>query len=207
VLIYLSSLDQWIMSSGKENIATPSASHDLSKHMKIVVYLKEKLLEAIGNLCLALRNKNVCLIIYNVFLGPHSRYITDACNDAHAGYVIYNKLMLMAQSMTTIPKPVYYKFDAVRGRLCEPSGMFWPAFNPDYDPGPPPPKLSKDNPSVPPLVTSPGTSSALSFNQKTGARPSRNHRMWPSQVRSNMQNLSPPNQGAHLTTHREVFQS
>lgn len=43
----------------------------------------------------------------------------------------------MAQSMATIPKPVYYKFDAVRGRLCEPSGMYWAAFNPDYDPGPP----------------------------------------------------------------------
>lgn len=37
------------------------------------------------------------------------------------------------------PKTTYYTFDAVRGRLCEPTGMQWFSYNPDYDPGPPPP--------------------------------------------------------------------
>lgn len=46
---------------------------------------------------------------------------------------------MMSKLMATSPKAVYYTFDAVRGRLCEPSGMHWSAFNPDYDPGPPPP--------------------------------------------------------------------
>jgi hypothetical protein len=75
-----------------------------------------------------------------VFFCTHFRDMTDASNDAHAAYVIYTKLIMSSQSMTTIPKSVYYTFDAVRGRLCEPSGMYWSAFNPDYDPGPLPPR-------------------------------------------------------------------
>ncbi|KAF9459441.1 ribonuclease H-like domain-containing protein, partial [Collybia nuda] len=62
-----------------------------------------------------------------------------AGNDAHSGYIIYEKLIAMSNLMPIPPKPVYYTFDAVRGRLCEPSGIHWFAFNPDYDPGPPPP--------------------------------------------------------------------
>lgn len=70
-----------------------------------------------------------------------------AANDAHAAYVIYTKLMTLTRSMTAIPKSVYYTFDAVRGRLCEPSGMYWYAFNPDYDPGPLPPIVPKEDES------------------------------------------------------------
>lgn len=96
-----------------------------------------------------------------------------ASNDAHAGYVIYNTLLMKAQLMTTIPKPVYYTFDAVRGRLCEPSGMYWCAFNPEYDPGPPSkrPKEGErnmNNSLVSPLVK---TSSTLPLNQATGVLP------------------------------------
>jgi len=92
-----------------------------------------------------------------------------ACNDAHAGYVIYNKLMAMAQSMTITPKPVYYKFDAVRGRFCEPSGMYWAAFNPDYDPGPPAREIVRkegesETPSSPVPLLDTRTSSGLSSN-------------------------------------------
>ncbi|RDB28430.1 Werner Syndrome-like exonuclease [Hypsizygus marmoreus] len=69
----------------------------------------------------------------------NTQQIEYAGNDAHAGFVIYERLAAMALSMEKIPKPAYYSFDAVRGRLCEPSGMHWMSYNPDYDPGPPPP--------------------------------------------------------------------
>ncbi|KAJ7770790.1 ribonuclease H-like domain-containing protein [Mycena maculata] len=61
------------------------------------------------------------------------------CSDGHAGYTLYMKLSSMLHSIPKIPSPTCYTFDAVRGRLCEPSGMTWTPFNPDYDPGPPPP--------------------------------------------------------------------
>ncbi|KAF4605493.1 hypothetical protein EYR40_004277 [Pleurotus pulmonarius] len=47
-----------------------------------------------------------------------------AANDAHAGLTLYNRLGAMARSIDTL-KPVYYTFDCVRGRLCEPSGAQW----------------------------------------------------------------------------------
>lgn len=108
-----------------------------------------------------------------LFFGTNLLTITDASNDAHAGYVIYNTLLMKGQLMTTIPKPVYYTFDAVRGRLCEPSGMYWCAFNPEYDPGPPSkrPKEGErnmNNSLVSPLVK---TSSTLPLNQATGVLP------------------------------------
>jgi hypothetical protein len=67
VSISLSLLAQWTMSSGKEDTATPSASHDSSRRMKIDNYPKEKLHGAIGNLTLALHSKNVCLLILQSF--------------------------------------------------------------------------------------------------------------------------------------------
>lgn len=59
--------------------------------------------------------------------------------DAHAGYSLYNRLSPLIHTMQKPPEPSCYTFDAIRGRLCEPSGMTWSPFNPDYDPGPPPP--------------------------------------------------------------------
>jgi len=71
-----------------------------------------------------------------------------ASNDAHAGYVLYQRLIYMANAMEKVPKPVYYTFDAVRGRLCEPTGMHWNSYNPDYDPGPPPPPKAPKEPTA-----------------------------------------------------------
>ncbi|KAJ6604301.1 ribonuclease H-like domain-containing protein [Mycena vulgaris] len=62
-----------------------------------------------------------------------------ASNDGHAGYALYMKLSRMLSTMAKTPNPTCYTFDAIRGRLCESSGMTWAPFNPDYDPGPPPP--------------------------------------------------------------------
>ncbi|KAF8213431.1 ribonuclease H-like domain-containing protein [Mycena galopus ATCC 62051] len=62
-----------------------------------------------------------------------------ASNDAHAGYTLYMRLHPIISAMEKPPHPRCYTFDAIRGRLCEPSGMTWSPFNPDYDPGPPPP--------------------------------------------------------------------
>ncbi|KAJ7462727.1 ribonuclease H-like domain-containing protein [Mycena galericulata] len=62
-----------------------------------------------------------------------------ASNDGHAGYALYVRLSSMIQTMPKSPNPVCYTFDAIRGRLCESSGMTWTSFNPDYDSGPPPP--------------------------------------------------------------------
>lgn len=47
--------------------------------------------------------------------------------------------MLNALPEAKVPKPSCYSFDAIRGRLCEPSGAMWIPYNRDYDPGPPPP--------------------------------------------------------------------
>ncbi|KAF8058278.1 ribonuclease H-like domain-containing protein [Lyophyllum atratum] len=72
----------------------------------------------------------------------------DAGNDAHAGFVLHQRLSSMADAMDNIPKTVYYTFDAVRGRLCEPTGMHWNCYNPDYDPGPPPPPKPAKEPTA-----------------------------------------------------------
>ncbi|KAL1709103.1 hypothetical protein EV121DRAFT_195731 [Schizophyllum commune] len=65
-----------------------------------------------------------------------------AANDAHCAWLLYARLRTLITTMAKPPKPVCYTFDAVRGRLCEPSTTAeWVPANPDYDPGPPPPKL------------------------------------------------------------------
>ncbi|KAF9452541.1 ribonuclease H-like protein [Macrolepiota fuliginosa MF-IS2] len=79
-----------------------------------------------------------------------------AANDAHAGYVIYTRLMTIMPSVSPQPNLRCYSFDTVRGRLCEPSGATWRAFNPNYDPGPlPPPREPK-----PPKPRKPATDTA-----------------------------------------------
>ncbi|KAG6902321.1 hypothetical protein C0995_001700 [Termitomyces sp. Mi166 len=72
---------------------------------------------------------------------PKGTISRNAANDAHAGFMIYQRLSAMAHSMSKVPKPVYYSFSIVQGFLCEPSGIHahWNYHNPDYDPGPPPP--------------------------------------------------------------------
>lgn len=79
----------------------------------------------------------------------------DAANDAHAGYTLYVHLHDLQPTIN----PTYYTFHAIRGHLYEyissnalesaqnPDDVLWGlsstlkqwfAFNPDYDPGPPP---------------------------------------------------------------------
>ncbi|KAJ7225856.1 ribonuclease H-like domain-containing protein, partial [Mycena pura] len=59
--------------------------------------------------------------------------------DCYAGYDLCMRLLPMIHTLPKIPDPLCYTFDAIRGRLCEPSGATWSPFNPEYDPGPPPP--------------------------------------------------------------------
>ncbi|KAF8559334.1 ribonuclease H-like protein [Imleria badia] len=82
-----------------------------------------------------------------------------AANDAHAGYVIYSRLLDMAQAMDPIPLPTYYSFSLVGGLLHDSSGLCpWQAHNPHYDPGPPPPpkpkKDSQERPHLGPVIPS-----------------------------------------------------
>ncbi|KAJ3576152.1 hypothetical protein NP233_g635 [Leucocoprinus birnbaumii] len=75
---------------------------------------------------------------------------TYAANDAHAGYVIYTRLMAMLPAATPQPKARYYSFDTTNGRLCNPFGRGqWQASNPNYDPGPPPPPREPKPPKPP----------------------------------------------------------
>lgn len=74
----------------------------------------------------------------------------DAANDAHAGYVIYSRLLNMARAMDPVPLPTYYSFSLIDGHLLDSLGISpWQPHNPYYDPGPPPPpkpkNLDKDN--------------------------------------------------------------
>ncbi|KAF8807243.1 ribonuclease H-like protein [Phlegmacium glaucopus] len=62
-----------------------------------------------------------------------------ASNDAHAGLILYRKFETLLPLLPTHPKRMWYSFDVVDGQLCQPDGTRWHAFNPDYDPGPPPP--------------------------------------------------------------------
>jgi ribonuclease D len=71
-----------------------------------------------------------------------------AANDAHAGYVLYSRLVSTAQAMDPVPLPTYYSFSFVGGLLCDVSGLnLWQAHNPRYDPGPPPPPKKPKNPN------------------------------------------------------------
>ncbi|EED84812.1 predicted protein [Postia placenta Mad-698-R] len=63
-----------------------------------------------------------------------------AANDGHVGYWLYCKFAQMASAMNPVPRLVYYTFDYLDGRLCDPFiGVRWSPDNPYYDPGPPPP--------------------------------------------------------------------
>ncbi|KAJ7169533.1 ribonuclease H-like domain-containing protein [Mycena filopes] len=68
-----------------------------------------------------------------------NRLDTEQREYASNGLALYTRLHLMLTAMDNPPNPNCYTFDAVRGRLCEPSGIAWVPYNPDYDPGPPPP--------------------------------------------------------------------
>ena len=113
---------------------------------------------------------------------------SDAGNDAHAGFIVYQRLIAMGQSMTKIPNPIYYSFDAIRGSLCQPSGLPWISHNPDYDPGPPPPPkqpksaVSTEDGINPPSSPPPGlpaqtmSNPSPVSNRKTRSRPRARHR-------------------------------
>lgn len=75
-------------------------------------------------------------------------------SDGYAGYTLYTRLSRMVPSMQKPPLPRCYTFDAIRGRLCEPTGMTWAPFNADYDPGPPPPPRPESSVSTGAAATS-----------------------------------------------------
>ncbi|KXN83591.1 Werner syndrome ATP-dependent helicase [Leucoagaricus sp. SymC.cos] len=76
-----------------------------------------------------------------------------AANDAHAGFVIYTRLMAMLPSVSPQPEAKCYTFDTFGGQLCVPSGRTpWKAQNPEYDAGPPPPPKQPKKPK-PPMST------------------------------------------------------
>lgn len=71
--------------------------------------------------------------------------LSDAANDAHAGYVIYSRLLNMARAMDPVPLPTYYSFSLIDGHLRDSLGISpWHPHNPYYDPGPPPPPKPKN---------------------------------------------------------------
>ncbi|EKM83455.1 hypothetical protein AGABI1DRAFT_32248 [Agaricus bisporus var. burnettii JB137-S8] len=116
----------------------------------------------------------------NLLTEPQQEY---AANDAHAGYVIYMRLMSMMPSLVTQPHARCYSFDSVRGRLCDLSGSTWQPSNPNYDPGPPPPprepkplqslpkneNTGRHNFTISTVGQSPDTGFALSFQQPSSS--------------------------------------
>ncbi|KAF5355649.1 hypothetical protein D9756_004211 [Leucocoprinus leucothites] len=97
---------------------------------------------------------------------------TYAANDAHAGYVIYTRLMAMLPAVSPQPEPSCYTFDTTDGRLYIPfGGAAWRAFNPNYDPGPPPPprepKPPKQNKPKPVKQSRPTVISATALANET----------------------------------------
>ena len=76
-------------------------------------------------------------------------WLSDAANDAHAAYTIYDRLLQLAQVSQPVLHPIYYSFDCIGGALLDPHGHSWVPHNPNYDPGPPPPpKEPKEKPSA-----------------------------------------------------------
>ncbi|KAF8640505.1 hypothetical protein AX17_000167 [Amanita inopinata Kibby_2008] len=63
-----------------------------------------------------------------------------AGNDAHASFYLYIKLDRMKDIMEITPESECFTFNCIEGRLREPSGTLWFPYNPEYDPGPVPPK-------------------------------------------------------------------
>ncbi|KAG5652280.1 hypothetical protein H0H81_005540 [Sphagnurus paluster] len=106
-----------------------------------------RLVEAYENLVLP--KGRTCRSNWEAILSPQQTEY--AANDAHAGFLIYERLMTMANAMDKVPSPAYYSFDCVRGRLCEPTGMHWNCYNPEYDPGPPPPPKAPKAPRASPI--------------------------------------------------------
>jgi hypothetical protein len=105
--------------------------------MKISRFPKEKSSAVIGKLDYQKSNRTVCLGIFSNGMESHDN--VDAANDAHSGFIIFNRFARMAQTMPSVPRPSYYSFDAVDGHLYDSLGIAWSPCNPDYDPGPPPP--------------------------------------------------------------------
>ncbi|KAI0047676.1 ribonuclease H-like protein [Auriscalpium vulgare] len=77
-----------------------------------------------------------------------------AANDGQAGLIIYKTLIARANAMARVPEREYYSFDIIRGDLRDPNLRPWFAFNPFYDPGPPPPPRAQETPDGPRLVKS-----------------------------------------------------
>ncbi|KIM85515.1 hypothetical protein PILCRDRAFT_367306 [Piloderma croceum F 1598] len=76
-----------------------------------------------------------------------------AANDAHSGFVIFNRFAAMAHVMDSVPNPTYYSFNAINGCLLDSSGVPWNPSNPEYDPGPPLPPKPPKPPRTPKATT------------------------------------------------------
>ncbi|TFK57491.1 ribonuclease H-like protein [Heliocybe sulcata] len=99
-----------------------------------------------------------------------------AANDAHSGWLIYTRLIAMADAIEPKPLEVYYTFDVSQGRLYDPGSksLPWSPMNPNYDPGPlPPPKEKKDRKDRKPRAPRNGQSVAGSSQAIDNAAPSR----------------------------------
>lgn len=66
-------------------------------------------------------------------------FFTDAANDAHAGYIVYKKLIVMSSKVSSATSPKRYTFDLVRDSPFESSDIHWHS---GYDPAPPPSNVS-----------------------------------------------------------------
>lgn len=77
--------------------------------------------------------------------------------------------MSIANSREKVPKSVYYTFDAIKGDLRDPSGIHWSPYNPDYDPGPPPPLQPPKAPTTRDIIRANATSSHITTYSMPGA--------------------------------------
>jgi len=108
-----------------------------------------------------------------------------AGNDAHAGFTLYRKLETLLPLLPTPPKSVWYSFDVVNGQLCQRDGTQWHPFNPNYDPGPPPPPRLPREVKASMIITTESNGEASSATK--GGR--KDHRFQPNRFRKPQQNL------------------
>jgi len=67
-----------------------------------------------------------------------------AANDCHSSVAVYRTLIQRALILDRAPEEEWFTFDAIKGILRDVEGRPWFAFNPFYDPGPPPGTAQSD---------------------------------------------------------------
>jgi hypothetical protein len=135
------------MRAGREDMSNLSGSVDWWRHTNNSRCPKEKFNVVIGKLSYQHFNNTVCLTIISDGSETHDN--VDAANDAHSGFVIFNRFAAMAQAMDSVPNPNYYSFNTINGHFLDSSGIAWSPSNPEYDPGPPPPPKPPKPPRAP----------------------------------------------------------